>query len=65
MLNLIKHPKWMIKRHLNQIQKIYPADIDQHKEEPMTVIYDMFNIYNQYNRINQVSENEFQQVLWK
>lgn len=44
MLYFIKHPKWVIKKHLNQIKKRYTADVDQRKEEPMTVIYNMFNV---------------------
>ena len=45
MLYLIKNPKWVIKRHLNQTKKTrYTADRDQHKEEPITVIYDMFDV---------------------
>ena len=44
MLYLIKHPKWVIKRHLNQIKKKYTADVDQCKEELMMVIYDMFDV---------------------
>ena len=44
MLYLIKHPKWLSKRHLNQMNKRYTWDVDQCKEKPMTVIYDMFNV---------------------
>ena len=47
MLYLIKHPKWVIKRHLNQIKKEkkrYTADVGQLKDELMTVIYDMFEV---------------------
>ena len=45
MLYWIKHPRWGIKSHLNQIKKRYTADVDQRKGEPMTVIYDMFDIF--------------------
>ena len=40
----IKHPKWNIKRHYNQIRKRYTSDISNRKEEPMVVMYDLFEI---------------------
>ena len=44
MLYFIKHPKYVVKRHLNQIKKRYMVNVDQRKEESMTIIYDMFDV---------------------
>ena len=34
----------IIKRNLNQIKKRYTLDVNQHKNEPMMVIYNMFDV---------------------
>ena len=41
---IIKDPKMTNKRHHNQIRKRYPEDINNQKEEPMKVIYDVFDV---------------------
>ena len=41
---LIKDPKKTIKRHENQIRKRFSEDINNKKEEPMKVIYDLFDV---------------------
>ena len=44
LMYIIKEPKKTIKRHHNQIRKIYSEDINIQKEEPMKVIYDLFDV---------------------
>ena len=41
---MIKDPKMTIQRHHSQIRKRYSEDINNQKEEPMNVIYDLFNV---------------------
>ena len=41
---IIKDSKKTIKRHHNQIRKRYLEDVNYQKEEPMKVIYDLFNV---------------------
>ena len=44
MLYLIKHRKWVIKKTFESNKKRYTTGVDQCKEQPMTVIHDMFNV---------------------
>ena len=41
---VIKNLKKTIKRHLDEIKKRYSEDISDQKEEPMKVIYDLFDV---------------------
>ena len=44
MMYIIKHPRWKVRRHINQIKKIYTPNIKERVKEPMSVIYDMFEV---------------------
>ena len=41
---IIKHPKWIVKRHYNHLKKRYTIEPNYHREEPIKVIYDLFGI---------------------
>ena len=41
---IIKHPKWKVHRHINQIKKRYTPNTKERVEEPMSVIYDVFEV---------------------
>ena len=43
MMYIIKHPRWKVRRHMNQIKKNNP-NTKKRVEEPMSVIYDMFEV---------------------
>ena len=40
---IIKYPRWKVRRHINQIKKNTPYTKER-VEEPMSVIYDMFEV---------------------
>ena len=44
MMYIIKHPRWKVRRHINQIKKRYTPNTNERVEEPMSVIYDMFKV---------------------
>ena len=52
----------MFKRYLNQIieKKKFTADVDQRKEEPMTVISDMFDV----SMLQPVQHNRSSKQKW-
>ena len=41
---IIKHPKWIIKRHYNQLKKRYTSGPNYRREEPIKVIYHLFKV---------------------
>ena len=42
---IIKHPKWIVKRrHYNQLKKRYTSEPNYWREEPIKVIYDLFEV---------------------
>ena len=41
---IIKHPRWKVPRHINQINKRYTPNTKKRVEEPMAVIYDMSEV---------------------
>ena len=44
LMYIIKNSKKSNKRHYNKIRKRCSEDINNHKEEPMKVIHDLFNV---------------------
>ena len=44
MMYIIKYPRWKVHRHINQIKKRYTPNTKERVEEPMSVIYDMFEV---------------------
>ena len=53
MMYIIKHPRWKDRRHINQIKNRYTHNTEERVEEPMSVIYDIFEVPrpSQYNKI--------------
>ena len=41
---IIKHPRWKFLWHITQIKKRYVPNTKEIFEEPMSVIYDMFEV---------------------
>ena len=44
MTYIIKHPRWKVHRHINQIKKRYTPNTKERVEEPMSIIYNMFEV---------------------
>ena len=44
MMYIIKHPRWKVRRHINKIRKRYTPNTKERVEEPMSVIYDIFEV---------------------
>ena len=44
---IIKHTKWIVKRHYNQFKKKYASESNYCEEEPIKVIYDLFEVREQ------------------
>ena len=41
---IIKHPRWKVHKHINKKKKGYTPNTKEQAEEPMSVIYDMFEV---------------------
>ena len=41
---IIKHPKWLVKRHDNQLKKRYTSEQNYRREEPIKVTFDLFEL---------------------
>ena len=41
---IIKHSRWKVRRHINQIKKRYTSNIKERIEEHISVIYNMFEV---------------------
>ena len=44
MMYIIKHPRWKVRRHINKIKKRCTSNTKERVEEPVSVIYDMFEV---------------------
>ena len=42
MMYIIKQPRWKVSRHINKMKKRYTPNTKERVEEPISVIYDMF-----------------------
>ena len=62
---IIKHRRWKVHRYINQIKQRYNPNTKERVEQPMSVIYEMFEVPGpqQYNQIVRANENVHRREL--
>ena len=67
MMHIIKHPRWKVYRHIDQIKKRYTLNTKEGVEEPNASFITCLRYLDpqQYSNIVRENENVSQKELWK